>query len=156
MLKGERLQLKIVCSQYHYRIVLGMAVTFIMTLLLFCVGIGGIYFYLASWKEEMIPLEDVLLRVQQTMFIGVCVLPVIIFLFWNLGWRVTYHTVGALHRITLELQKRIKTGDRSPIKIRKKDRIHELLQEINQLLALREPPKVCTKETALNSIEVGK
>ncbi len=141
MLRRERKQLEYVCKQYHHPIVLGMATTFIVTLLVFCGGMGGLYFYFSLVKDEVIPIADVRLRVKQAIFVVLCFLPVIVYMFWQLGWRVTYHTVGALQRITIELQRRIKTGERTPIKIREKDRIHDLVVEINRLLELNEMPQ---------------
>lgn len=138
MEKKERRQLQWVCNQFQKRIMLGLSFALLLSLLFFSAGFFSIHLYLNAWNKETIPQEDIRLILNQTALILFCLIPVLLCICWVLSWRVTYRTVGALERITLELQKRIKTGKRAPIHIRKGDGIHPLVKSINNLLASQE------------------
>jgi len=112
-------------------------IALIISVLFFGSGFFWIYLYLRKWPTEMVPLEDIQLLFHQSVLILACLTPLLIVICWVLSWRVTYRTVGALERITLELQRRIQTQEKTPIKIRKGDGIQDLVEKINHLLRLQ-------------------
>jgi hypothetical protein len=141
MKKKERRQLQWVCNHFQKRIMLSLSLALLLSILFFSAGFFSIHFYLNTANKEVIPLEDIRLILNRTALILVCLIPVLLCICWTLSWRVTYRTVGALERLTLELQKRIKTSERTPIRIRKGDGIHPLVEGINHLLAIQERNK---------------
>lgn len=134
MKKSERRQLRIICNRFQKDIMRSLTTALLLSVLFFAGGFFWIYVNLNQWSQETIPLETVQLSFKQSMLILACLTPVLLVICWMISWRVTYKTVGALGRITFELQQRIQSGKRTAIKIRKNDSIQTLVEQINLLL----------------------
>lgn len=134
MKKRERRQLQLLCNRFQRNIMRSISQALLLSVFFFAGGFFWIYLNLKQWSQELIPLEEVQLLFNQSVFILACLTPLLLVICWMISWRVTYRAVGALERVTLELQQRIESGERSPIKVRKRDGIQSLVKKINHLL----------------------
>lgn len=134
MKKIERRQLQVICKHFQKDIMRSITTALLLPVLCFAGGFFWIYLNLHQWPQETIPIEDIQLLFKQVLLILACLTPLLLLVCWIISWRVTYRTVGALGRITLELRQRIQSGKKTPIKIRKNDSIQTFVKQINRLL----------------------
>lgn len=139
MKKTERRQLQVICKHFQKDIMRNITTAFLLAVLFFAGGFFWIYLNLRTWSQETISLEAIQLLLNQTVLILACLTPLLLLVCWIISWRVTYRTIGALGRITLELRQRIQSGERTPIKIRKNDSIQTFVKQINRFLKTQKP-----------------
>lgn len=63
------------------------------------------------------------------------VIPVLILVIWEIALELSHRIAGPVYRLEKELDERLHSGSKEPIRLRKKDELKSLADKINKILS---------------------